>query len=337
MAAGVLLHQITGQPREILDRVLITNAKKFPLMAIIPKGPVVDTVHYEWPLDTYEDPTDNAAVDGTDITTFSNAQSNYSIVANRMQWFREKAMVGELAEVEAQAGIKNKRGYAIKKKMEKLYRDIEAMLGSDNDVQVGTGSVPNKCRGIGKWLTTSLTTSGYAVGTDFTPTSDQLITTATGSLAQSEVQTALQKTWERGNADDSDEYQLVCGGNLRARFTTFTSFASGTNTYATARFYSAEMSKKVIWATIDRFEGDFGRINLIPSHWNAHANVGGSSAVNLARGYALKPSKWELIWKWMPKIKPLPDGGGGERFMVHSYMGLRCLHPGANFAFKGTS
>lgn len=337
MAAGVLLHQITGQPREILDRVLITNAKNFPLMALIPKGPVVDTVHYEWPLDTYEDAQDNAAVDGTDITDFDNAQDGYTIAANRMQWFRDRAMVGELAETEAQAGIKNKRGYAIKKKMEKLYRDIEAMLGSDNDVQVGTGAIPNKCRGIGKWLSTTLDTAGYALSTSFTPTSGQVITTATGSLAQTEIQSAMQETWERGNSEESDEWQLVCGSNLRARFSTFTAFASGTNTYATARTYNADLAKKVIWATIDRFEGDFGKLNLIPTHWNAHPNVGGTANANKARGYALKPSKWELIWKWMPKIKPLPDGGGGERFMVHSYMGLRCLHPGANFAFKGSS
>jgi hypothetical protein len=337
MASGVLLHDVKGQPREILDRVLITNAKKFPLMAIIPKGPVVDTVHYEWPLDTYEDPTDNAAIDGTDITDYDNAQKNYTIAANRMQWLRDRAMVGELAEVEAQAGIPNKRGYAIKKKMEKLYRDVEAMLGSDNDVQVGTGAVPNKCRGIGAWMQTVIATPGYSLSTEFTPLAGQIITTATGTLAQTEVQSALQTTWLRGNADDSDEYSLVCGANLRARFTTFTSFAAGTNTYATARFYSAELSKKVIWATIDRFEGDFGKINLIPTHWNAHPNVGGDAAKNLARGYALKPSKWELIWKWMPKVKPLPDNGGGERFMVHTYMGLRAMHPGANFAFKGAT
>lgn len=337
MAAGVLLHQITGQPREILDRVLITNAKKFPLMAILPKGPVVDTVHYEWPLDTYEDPTDNAAIDGTDIPDQDNAQSNYTIAANRMQWLRDRAMVGELAEVEAQAGIKNKRGYAIKKKMEKLYRDIEVMLGSDNDVQTGSGSQPNKCRGIGKWMTTALATSGYALGTDFTPTAGQLNTTATASLAESDVQAILQETWLRGNAEDSDEYSLVCGANLRKRFTSFTQYASGTNTYATARFYSADLQKKVIWATIDRFEGDFGKVNLIPTHWNWHTSVGGTANGNLARGYGLKPSKWELIWKWMPKIKPLPDGGGGERFMVHAYVGLRALHPGANFAFKATS
>jgi hypothetical protein len=334
---GVLLHQIDGQPREIMDRVLITNAKKFPLMAIIPKGPTVRTVHYEWPVDLHEDPTDNAAIDGTDITDFDNAQENYTILANRMQWSRDRAMVGELAEVEEQAGIKNKRGYAIKKKMEKLYRDIEVALGSDNDVQVGSGTQPNKCRGIGGWLTTAITTSGYEVSTNFTPVAGQVNTTAAASITEAEVQTILQNTWDRGNAQDDDEYKLVCGSSLRKQFSTFTATASGTNAYATVRTYNADLAKKVIWATVDRFEGDFGKITLLPTHWNAHTAVGGTSAKNLGRGYGLKPDLWQLVWKWMPKIKPLPDQGGGERFMVHAYWGLRCFNPGGNFTFKPTA
>lgn len=337
MAAGVLLHQITGQPREIFDRVLIANAKKFPLLAFLRKGPTVKTVHYEWPLDTFDEPEDNAAIDGTDITDFDNAQDGYTIAANRMQWSRDRAMVGELAETEEQAGIPNKRGYAVKKKMEKLYRDIEAALGSDNDVQTGSGSQANKCRGIGGWMTTTISTSGYTLGTDFTPNSSQIITTAAASIAESEIQSALQATWLRGNAGDNDEYTLILGATARRSFTGFTQFASGTNQYATARVYNVDLQKKVIMATVDRFQGDFGNVLLIPTHWNAHPNVGGTAAKNLGRGYGLKSQYWDIVWRWMPKIKPLPDQGGGERFMVHAYWGLRAYFPGGNFALKPTA
>jgi len=339
MAGGLLVDQVLGAQRSILDRVVIRNAKRTPFTALIGKGPTVDNMTYEWPLDIYDDAKDNAIPEAKDVEAFDNQAKNYTIVANRLQWVRRPWSVGKLAQsVQNQAGVKDKRAYQIKKALDHLMQDIEAALCSDNDAVAGGGGVADKCRGVGKWLTAgALSTSGFAVGANFMPNSNQVFSAALSGFSDDSLNTLLGETWLRGGASTDATYQMLCGGTLRRTISGLNNIARSTNYYAPLRTYQVDASKKVIYATVDSFQGDFGNINLIPTHWNAHANVGGSAAANVRRGYGLNVEKWDLVWKQMPMNNPLPDGGGGPRGAVDAIVGLRCKDPAANFAVTSTS
>ena len=140
MAGGLLLPSLTGQQRALVDLVTITNAKKNPLLALLPKGGRVGAGNDEWPLDLEDSPAPNAHVDGEDAADFNDAEENYEMVANRCQWSFRDYKVGELAEDEPVAGIKNHRAYAVKKALTAVMADVESTLGSDQDVQTGAGA-----------------------------------------------------------------------------------------------------------------------------------------------------------------------------------------------------
>lgn len=342
MAGGLLQSQITGSQRSLIDAVTLVNAKDLPFLAMVPKGPSVDNLQYEWPLDQYEDAETNATEDGKDVGDFDNAQQDYTVVSNRIQWMRETAKVSYLAGFQNQAGISDGKGtakhiaYAYKKKLEKLSRDIEAALCSEQDVTVGSGAAANKLRGVGGWLATSISTSGYSVDADYLPDSNQVLSTATGSVTDTIINGAMGATWERGGGDKATPYIGLCGRLFKERVSSLTQYASGTNTYASVRTYNADLAKKVLWHTIDSFQGDYGLLELHISHWLAHPNVGGTSAKNTRFLYGLKMKTWDIVYLDRPTRMNLPDLGGGPRFAINAVIGLRCYDPKANFAIKST-
>ena len=343
MAGGLLQSQITGSQRSLIDSVTLVNAKALPFLAQVPKGPSVNNLLYEWPLDQFEDAASNAVEDGKDVESFDNAQQDYTVVANRIQWFRQTAKVSYLSGFQNQAGISEGKGtakhiaYAYKKKLEKLMRDMEAALCSEQDVVVGAPGRANQLRGVGNWLSTSITTSGYAVDTKYLPDSNQILSTATNSVTDAILNGAMGATWDRGGNNREQPYIGLCGRLFKERMSSLTQFASGTNTYASVRTYNADLAKKVLWHTIDTFQGDYGLLELHPSHWIAHPNVGGSAARNQRYLYGLKMASWDLVYLDRPTRIDLPDTGGGPRFAINSVIGLRCYDPKANFAIKSTS
>lgn len=323
MPAGQLAHNILGSQRALVDRVTLVNAIRFPFMAQVPKGPTVDNLKYEWPADLFEDPEDNAVVDGTDVSEFDNAAENYGVLSNRIQWLRDAAMVSKLSQnVQNQAGVKDKRAYAIKKKLEKLWRDLECAFCSDNEMVVGTGAAANKLRGLGTWISSSAQ-SVEAVPTAFLTASAAIHSGTIAQLTEDVFQTLLTGIWSK--TGQIKRYTLLCGSTLRSVFTGYTKTSSGsTNTQANVRTYDTKLAGKKITATIDVYEGDFGTVEIVPSHWLAQFT---SSAANLRRGYIIDWELLDVVWKQMPQVMPLTDDGGGPRFCVDAIAGLRCYNP----------
>lgn len=321
------LETADSQHRALLDKVTLVNALRFPLMALLPKGPMVKNVLYEWPLDQYEQPTDNAVVDGTDVSQFDNASEDLAIVQNRMQWMRDSAMVSKLTQdVSDEAGVKDQRAYAIKKKLEKLWRDIEAALGSDNEAVVGTSSAGNKMRGLGTWIQNGAQTV-YPVPEDYRTPSASVYSSALTSFTESSLSTVLKSIWTE--VGPGERYVGICGGDLKQRISdSFTKVSSGgTDVYSTIRTFDQKADAKKITSTIDRYEGDFINLELISSHWLGY-NFS-TSAANAKRGYILDTKEVDVVWKQLPKVMPLPDNGGGPRFCVDAIVGNRCYNPKA--------
>jgi hypothetical protein len=318
--------QILGSQRSLVDYLTMIEGPDKPFLAMAPKGPKVNNLLYEWPADAFEDAEDNAQIDGTDVMGFSNADADYAVLSNRLQWIRDSAMVTKLAqEIQNQAGVPNKKALAIRKKLERLWRNIEAMLCSDNDVQTGTGAKPNKCRGIGKWITASLSEAGA-----FSAQTAAILTGATASMTEAQVQTLLQSLWT--SSGKIKTYQALVGGNVKRQFTDFTNTQKGTaNVLGSIRTYAQE-NKRAIVNSIDSFTGDFGTLELVPSQWLTKFTAYGNY-----RGYIMDMNRVDVVWMQGPKVQELEDQGGGPRFMVDAIVGLRVYMPKELGAMKFTS
>lgn len=328
-----MLQDITGSQRDLLDYVTIVDAIETPFTSMVPKGPAPDNVLMEWPVDTEETPTDNKTIEGTDVTDFDNAEANYAVLSNRVQWFREKAMVGKLAQdLQNQAGIKNKKAYAIRKKLEQLKRDIEVRMCSDSEAVVGTGTVANETRGVGKWIQATAQ-SLYPVPTAFRPASASIYTDTIANLTESAMQTVL--TSQYNATGQNRERVLLVGTTLKRTITDFTRTQFGsTNVASSVRTYNTEVSTRRITSVIDRFVGDFGAYEIVPSLW---LNWLTGSASDARRGYALDMTRWQIAFKQQARVTELPDLGGGPRFLCDAICGLRCLSPRDQAKFASTS
>ena len=345
--AGVLSHQIggtttstLGDRRSLLDKVLILDGKETPFVSMVSKvgAGTPSSMVFEWPFDEEEPVQDLATVDGTPVSSVENAQAGYRVIANRFQYNRTAKGVSTLSEFQNQAGVKSKKGYARLKALRQLNYCLEALMLSEQEVQVGTGVLPNKTCAVGGWLvSTAIATSGYTVDTDILPNSSQVLTTATASTTASTLNGAMGATWERGGTKLGEAYQVFCGRLFKEQISTLTGYATGTNAYQSIRSYNADLTKKVLWQTIDTFQGDWGKAELVPSLFLAHPQLGGTSAKNSRYAYGLKMSTWEMLDGDLETEKELAYDGSGWQCEYKNLVGLRCLHPKANWAIKATS
>lgn len=329
-----MLEDIRGSQRDLLDVVTLVDAKECPFTSIIPKGPAPDQVLMEWPVDAQEDPDDNAQVDGSDVSNFDNAQGKYQTLSGRVQWFRVAAMVGKLAqELQNQAGITNKKAYAIKKKIEQLKRIIEVRISGDSLAVLGTGATPNRTQGAGLWIQAATTNQLYPVPADFLPPSGNIYTGTIANLDENAFQAVLTSQYQQTGTTKTRT--LIAGTTLKTTITGYTKAGVAVANSTVIRNYNQDVSTRKLIATVDVFVGDFGTYEIVPSLW---LNYSFSTKLgDIRRGYAIDSERWSIGFKQRTQVMPLPDQGGGPRFQVDAIGGLRCHNPKDQAAFKSTS
>lgn len=323
-----------GKREDLADYITRIDAKSKPLLAMIPKEKELTNTRCDFQVDNFEAAEDNAVLDGADVETFDNASPERAVLSVYCQKFRDSAMVSDMAEeVSNVAGLsKGELAESIMKKLEKLSRDIESALCSDNDTQAQAGETPYKTRGLGSWIKATAQ-SVLPVDSAYLTPAAAIDTTAMASLTEDIINDVLQASYQQtGKVQD---FSLLCGPTLKRQFSRFSrvQFAS-TNVASTIRTYTSNASEKKICNVIDRFEGDFGNIELHPTLFNASFT---SAAANLRRGYLLLMPLLAMKWKRYPRVKQLEDRGGGPRFLVDAIGALKVKNPLALGKFAATT
>jgi len=328
-AGGYLVQEVTGSQRDLLDNLTIVMSGETPIMATIRKGGKSINMDMEWPVDTFEAPRFNATPDGAPVSKTDNAFTKYAILKNRMQWIREAAKVGKLAQnVQNQAGIPDKGAKALRKKMEQVWLNAECAFGSDQEVAVGNGEDGDVTRGIGAFIASAAQTV-YPVDANYRPPAASIMATATASMTEANVAAVVNSMWRQRKKKMT--YTAVCGINFKARFKDFQQFQAGsTNVMSSIKTYGYDGEAKKIMSVVDIFECDGGTLELVPSFWLAQWDATGtalSQAIQDARAYFLDGDRWEIRWHQTPQKEDLSNDGGGKRFMVDCIAGLVCYNP----------
>lgn len=324
-----------GKREDLRDIISVVDAKKYPIISMTKKMMAPKNTLVEWQVDGYPDPSFDGVLDGEDVSTHENMAEDRARLGTRIQIFRRSPMVSLLAEdVSVVAGApKGDMARSIAKSIEMLKRDMECAAGSDRESQAQAGLNPYRTRGLGKWIQATAQTDLPVAALYLTPAAS-IDTTATASLTEALVNGVVASIWDQTGEDKT--YQLICGRALRARFSTFAQVQFGSTNVASAiRTLTQSANERKLTNTIDVLEGDFGTIELIPSHWLANDTA--TVAVRRARGYLLDMELVSLAYHTPLVSRPLDDNGGGPRHLLYSIAAVCVTNPLGLGKFAATS
>jgi len=315
-----------------------------------PKGKDLGNVTFSWQVDNYATPTPGGVVDGTDVTyTAGNPGSPVNPVPNRTrltnyaQVFRNDLRIGFIANTQNVAGVGNGGEIAngISKRLVELKRKMEStFLATNQTIQADNGTNPYLTSSLGKWLTTTDSNGLGAPTTTFAPNSSAVTTTTSALFVEATAQNVLTGIY---NATGTfRDYDVFLGATLKRAFTNLTSGVATLNdvtnsvSQTAVRTFNQELGNDTFKASVDIFEGDFGRLILHPDVWISSTN--GSAFTTLPyKGYVVPMEMVEIRYSKMPEVTPLPNNGGGEGRLIQAIAGLVVKNPNGFGMFNGAS
>jgi hypothetical protein len=343
---SVPLASTSSAREDLADYIAIVDAKSTPFVSMAPKGRDIGNMQFSWQVDNYGAPVLAGVVDGTDVTvaSASNPVVNRTRLNNYGQAFRRDLRIGFIAETQDVAGVTDELANGIAKKLVEIKRDMESTFMCTNQAaQADNGSTNAYLTGsLGNWLTSTNASNigACASGSPFLPASGAVDTTASASFTEATAQNVLTAIYSATGT--FRDYDCILGTTLKRAFTNLT--ASGTtvtlnsNSIAatSVRTFNQDLSADTFKASIDIFEGDFGRLILHPSTF-----VGGKNSTALSaqayKGYVIPMDMVEVRYAKLPQVKDLPDAGGGPARLVEAIAGLVVKNPSGFGMFNGAS
>lgn len=272
----------------------------------------------QWQADNYPAPRTTGVVDGSDASNFEFIGDRQKIY-NYVQKWRRAPSTSDMAEnVSDVAGLGPNQEMAnqIRKSLFMLARDIETTaLQYAVDCQADNGNVPYLTRSIGVWGSSTAGTV-QPVPTSYLPPSASTNSTATASLAETDVRDVMAS--QAGQANAPLTLTMIVGPTLKKTISYFQSYAPA-STIPLRR--TAEAQGELVQA-VDMLKNDFGTAEILLSYF-----VAKDGAYSAVRGYSLDMDMWEISYNRMPRVKELPDLDGGPRAAVTAIAGLVCRNP----------
>ena len=325
-----------GKREDLADYISLIDARDTPITSMIPKGNKPGNTLLQWQADNMPSAQSSGSIDGVDVSAYSNLNENRAVIQNYIQVFQRAIRVSPLAvDVSVVAGLRDELAGMVAKGIKLTKRDIELTISSDNDAQAdtGPGGVPYLTRGLGVWIQNGAQ-STLPVNSNYRTPTTSISTTATASFAESAAQGVLTSIY--GETGSFKEYDCVVGTSLKRAFSnllfttgiTTTSPVGVTGSGATAvRTFSRDANSDAYIASVDIFEGDFGRLKLHPSLF----------LPNAFRGYVLDMELLELRYTNLPEVTELPDAGGGPARLIKAVGGLVAKNPRGLGKFAASS
>ena len=313
-----------GKREDLADFISLVDAKDTPIVSMAPKGNKPNNTLLQWQADSMPAAVTTGSVDGVDVSSYQNLNSGRAVISNYIQVFQRAIRVSPLAvDVSVVAGLRDELAGMVAKGIKLLKRDMEATVSSNNDAQADDGTNPYLTKALGTWISTS-GGSTLQVPSAYRTPSASIATTATASLTETNIQAVLTSIY--GQTGTFKEYDGVVGTNLKRAFSNllFTTTLSSTSTVGVTgaggtaiRTFNRDANSDAYIASVDIFEGDFGRIKLHPSLFMPDAD----------NGYVLDMELLELRYTNLPEVTELPDAGGGPARLIKAVAGLVVKNP----------
>lgn len=279
---------------DLVDIVYNVDPWETPFVTRIPSTGATDTLH-QWPIDTLAAAsTSNAQIEGDEATI--EASTNPTRATNYTQILTKNLMVSGTQEYVVQAGVDDEVDYQLVKKTKEIRRDLESTLLANQAKAAGDKSTARTFASIQSWIATNYSNVASG-GTPAAPTgdgSDTRTAGTAGTLTETAFKDMAESVWTNGGNPDM---YLVPPAEK-----TITSTFTGNAT----RFKGAE--DKMLVATIDIYDGDFGDYEVVPDRfmpadYTALVETGMWALAELRPLYSEPLSKtgdaekWALYWE----------------------------------------
>lgn len=317
-------YNTAGDREDLTDILTILTPEDCPKTSTFPKAAQQFNMYYEWQADTLTPVDFSGQIEGQDVSAFTDQVANRARLGNRAQNFIASWAVSRNQLASDPAGVSDERANSKVKCARGLKRSIEAAIGSDNDLQTGSGAVPSLFRGLGKWISTS---PGSDVPAIYRTPSASIDTTATGSLTESAFNDVFQSIFQQ--VGGRRNYNLYAGPSLKRAVSNFqrtTGSAGTTKTYQVTQ----GATEHRIDLNVTLYEGDFHTVTVIPDLFNGlvtGADPSTTTNQQKARGYVVDTDLVGLAYMYGMESVENPDFGGGPNGYIRCSLTLVLKNP----------
>ena len=315
-------YNTVGNREDLLSTISVLEPESTPFVSMIKKARATGTF-FEWQCDKLRSPSFDGVSEGEDVQAFTNQSEDRARLGNYVQKLRETYMVSDIQQLVDTAGVSSEFANAEAKAVRNIKRSLEAAFCSSQDRQADAGSgTPYKTRGMFKWL-------GVGGQPSDVPSDYQNVANdTTGTQTEATFNTVLQELYE-ANGMPGGQLTLLAGPSLKKEISNFSRQLAATNgTYVV----NQDAESKKITLTVSLYEGDFGRVSVVPTLWNLRTS--GSDTVDGDAGLLIDPEYVGMHSLKAESSNELEDQGGGRRGMVSLIAGLACYSPKAHGYFN---
>ena len=296
-----------GIREELSDLIANVDAKDTPITSMAKRGSKPGNTTFRWQVDRNPDPSIELGVlDGADVDPSNPSQNpafkQYTLgyreeVENNIHMFRRAVHVSNLTQdILNIAGVQDELSRQLSKATIDLKRSMELTFTSDILPAYDDGSTPYRTRCLTAWIKNSLLAADYntqqkygsqnqpirPVGENFRTPASSIVGTneEVTALSENTVQDVMTSVYEQ--TGQFKNHEAVVGTALKRQFTNLV--YTKTEPALTSRIQNnRDANSDIIKASIDYFEGDFGKLALIPSQF-LHAGVNPYTYVDCGAG-----------------------------------------------------
>lgn len=337
--AQALSYNVSGVREDLTDLLTILEPEDTPKLSMFSKTEKPTQVFQEVQADNLLPVSFNGQLEGQDAVGFTNAAVNRARFGNFIQKFQRNWAVSDILEASDVAGSSgDEKGNAKAKRIRELKRDIEAAIGSDNDMQADNGVSPYLMRGLGKWIQSTAQTTNPVPTLYLTPAASIDSTTST-LVTETVFNGVFQSIYEQNGGKRN--YMLFAGPLFKKAVSLFQRV---TGTSGTTQTYQVTQAAKdhQIDLHVDFYNGDFHTVTIIPDLFNGLVSTSQTAttfitAQSRMRSYVIDPELVGVSYMYGIQDMDLPDQGAGPRGLVKAAPTLMVKNPKGLGKFAGAS
>jgi len=298
-----------GIREELSDLITNVDAKETPISSMAKRGSKPGNTTFRWQVDRNPEPSVELGIlDGKDVDPTSPSTNSdfkqYTIgyrteVENNIHLFRRAVHVSNLTQdILNLAGVKDELSRQLAKATIDLKRSMEITFTSDIMPAIDDGITPYRTRCLTAWIKKDKATADRnadkygvqnqeirTINENFCTPESSIVGTNTlvETLNENTVQDLMTSVYEQ--TGQFKNHEAVVGTKLKRQFTELvytTRAPAGTPAQSGIRS-TRDASADTIKASVDYFEGDFGKLALIPTQF-LHAGVNPYTIVEYTEG-----------------------------------------------------
>lgn len=327
---GVLTERdAVGKKQDLAEAFVNAEKRSLPFTSSVPKGAAPINAQLEYPVEKYDDPDTAGAVDEADPVTFENPRAGDGLLYARVQTFEKAARIGGDALTYVNlAGVnpRNVEAKAIAKKLIELKTNMETTFLGDNESQAGVSAiVPNKTRGLGKWIQSTAQTHYPVPAAYLTPAGSINSSTASADYTDATITNVAESMYGQ-HGDENIDIDVYCGSTWKKTVGRMTFYSRNETNMTQVRRFNQSAGDDIIMGKVDVLATDFGTFKLRLSRF---INTGGTPTTTASKllAYACPMDKLELRMSETPYSLPLARTGRGKKFLVTGTGALAVTNP----------